>query len=355
MTLRVKVDGSFVETGGAGGAEADEFGWVRPADWLALPAVGESEQKFVGLYAVTDDDSNFLSLLARGAYTVDWGDGTVEDVADNVQANHLYDYSTIGAETLSSRGYKQVIVTVTPQSGSNLTTVNLNQRHPTMTRAYNVPWLDITVGSPNLTTLQLYTTLVNLYSVEQVTIKSHAMTSMASMFRELRGLQSVPLFDTAIVTTMRDMFNGCSSLQTVPLFNTVGVTDMRSAFQNCTSLQSVPLFNTTSCTVFTWTFRLCTSLSSVSAINMAGLAATNQQMFIDCPSLASISATGIKVTFSVVNCKLSRTALVEVFTNLADLTGLTAQTITITGNWGIADLTANDRLIATNKNWTLVE
>ena len=278
MTLRVKVDGSFVETGGAGGADE----WVRPADWLTLPTVGDLEEKFVGLFAVTDDDSNFLALSAAGAYTVDWGDGTVEDVASGVQANHVYDYSLIGAETLSSRGYKQVIVTVTPQSGSNLTTVNLNQRHPTMTRVYNVPWLDITVGSPNLTTLTLFTTLVRLYSVEQVTIKSHAMTAMQGMFRDLRGLQSVPLFNTAGVTNMSLVFNGC-------------------------------------------------------------------------PSLATGALSGTPLTISYINCKLSRSALVDIFTNLADLTGLTGQTITITGNWGIADLTAADRLIATDKNWTIVE
>jgi hypothetical protein len=127
--------------------------WVRPADWLTLPTVGDTEQKFVGLMAITNDDSNFAALLARGAYTVDWGDGTIEDIADNVQAEHLYDYSAISNATLSSRGYKQVIITVTPQGAGNLTLININRKHSqTGLQAYETGWLDIEVGSPNFGT-----------------------------------------------------------------------------------------------------------------------------------------------------------------------------------------------------------
>jgi hypothetical protein len=65
--------------------------WVRPSDWLALPTVTVAEQKFVGLHAVFPEGNNFCAFLFRGAYTVDWGDGVVENVADNVKAEHVYD------------------------------------------------------------------------------------------------------------------------------------------------------------------------------------------------------------------------------------------------------------------------
>ena len=53
------------------------------------------------------------------------------------------------------------------------------------------------------------------------------------------------------------------------------------------------------------------------------------------------------------NCQLSRDALVEIFTNLTNRTATTSATIDITGNWGASALTASDRLIATNKNFTI--
>ena len=79
-------------------------GYVRPADWPALPTISEGEQKFAGLYAVFDSDSNFIALSATGAYTVDWGDGsTPENIASGVQANHIYDYSTVTSIKLLDR------------------------------------------------------------------------------------------------------------------------------------------------------------------------------------------------------------------------------------------------------------
>jgi hypothetical protein len=70
-------------------------------------------------------------------------------------------------------------------------------------------------------------------------------------------------------------------------------------------------------------------------------------MFTTCSSLARIQAKDFQWTFSVANCKLSATALNEIYTNLPTVT---AQTITITGNYGTA---TDDPTIATAKGWTV--
>jgi len=49
--------------------------------------------------------------------------------------------------------------------------------------------------------------------------------------------------------------------------------------------------------------------------------------------------------------KLSRQAIASIFTGLG--TALGTQTVTVTGNHGVPDLTAADLLIATNKGWTV--
>ena len=385
--------GKIAEISGGGGG-----GWVRPADWLPLPEVLPTEQKVVGLYSVDDDDSNFIAILAQGAYTVDWGDGIIENFASNVMAEHQYDFASLPAETLSSRGYKQVVVTVTPQAGQNLTLLNMNQR-PTGfgNQIRTLQWLDVTISVPNAASLTVGgTTSARLSVMEQCTVVTiGSVTNMGSMFSGCLSLQSVPLFNTASVTNMNSMFSGCTSLQSVPLFNTASVTSMFGMFSGCTSLQSVPLFNTSSVNSMFGMFGSCSSLQSVPLFNTASV--TNMgNMFSGCSSLQSVplfntasvtnmssmlnscsslqsvplfntasvtnmssmfnsclalgrsQITGAGITHSYSACNLSASALNEVFTNLATVTG---QTITITNNPGAATC---DRTIATAKGWTVV-
>jgi hypothetical protein len=407
--------------------------WVRPSDWLALPTVTEAEEKFVGLHAVFPEGNNFCALLFRGAYTVDWGDGLVEDFADNVIAEHVYDYASISNATLTSRGYKQVIVTVTPQVGQNLTTINFQQRYTGQNQAYATGWLDVTGSFPNAgagATVTFGGATVGHRYVEQVTwVTIGSATDLTRMFNNCSSLQSVPLFSTASVTIMQLMFTDCRSLKTVPLFNTALVTNMVSMFQNCTSLVDVPLFNTANAQLIDLMFLGCTALETVPLFNTAPVLSMSQMfngcvslrfvplfntalvqnmlsmlnncvslqsvpqfntasvtvmtsMLLSCQSLQSIPALstasitttagsdfGVNFaascnsldrcqmvfarTVGFANCQLGVDALVEIFTNLVDRSATTSATITITNNWGAALLSAGQRDIALNKNWTI--
>jgi hypothetical protein len=64
-------------------------------------------------------------------------------------------------------------------------------------------------------------------------------------------------------------------------------------------------------------------------------------------SLSRIQAKDFRFTFSVASCKLSATALNEIYTNLPTVTG---QTITVTGNYGVA---TDNPAIATAKGWAV--
>lgn len=66
--------------------------WVRNPSWLSITEPASNEQKFVGLYAVYPQ-SNFVALSAEGNYTVNWGDGTIENFNSGVTAYHEYDYT----------------------------------------------------------------------------------------------------------------------------------------------------------------------------------------------------------------------------------------------------------------------
>jgi hypothetical protein len=58
-------------------------------------------------------------------------------------------------------------------------------------------------------------------------------------------------------------------------------------------------------------------------------------------------------SLSLSNTNLSTDALVLLFTDLYDRTGISTTTITITNVYGAASLTPEQIAIATNKNWTV--
>jgi surface protein len=374
--------------------------WQRP-NWIAMPTIAPTEQKVAALFLVGDNDSNFVAFRCSGNYTVDWGDGNIENIASGVTAEHNYVFSSISSGTeigpIGSKS-RQAMIVITPQAGQNLTSISFNFKHSSLgATSYTTPILEITLSAPNCTTLVIGNTTANLRLLEQCTILSHNTTTMSSMFSFCPSLQSVPLFDTSAVTNMSSMFSACFSLKSVPLFNTSSVTNISNMFGNCSSLQSVPLFDTSAVTNMSSMFSFCTSLESVPLFNTSAVtnisnmfnacaclksvplfatsAATNMNtMFSGCRSLQSIpslnasgatsmisfalncnglkrsQATGIKRTVSFENCALSAMNLNEIYTNLEDLTALPTETITVTGNYGV---TAHNPLIATNKNWTV--
>ena len=123
------------------------------------------------------------------------------------------------------------------------------------------------------------------------------------------------------------MFRYCSSLQTIPLLDTSAGTNFSNMFYSCSSLQSIPLLDTSAGTDFLY-------------------------MFYSCSSLQIAALSGTSLDFVYPGSYITTLAIVDIFNGLATVT---AQTITITGNIGVAGLSAANRLIATDKGWTIVE
>ena len=177
--------------------------YTRPSDWLTMPTVASSAQTFVGLFAVSNHDSNYVALKATtstGNYQVDWGDGNVTTHASNTNAEYLYTYSAISESTLSNKGYRQVLITVTPVTG-NITGLNTNIAHSTQSISKKVTWLEYLINLPNLTSLSIAQSGSGPKSswLEKIAI-SHlgGLTSLSNLFSSLSGLKA---FDITASTT----------------------------------------------------------------------------------------------------------------------------------------------------------
>ena len=276
---------AFVQTGN----------WTRPSDWLALNAPTDNTEQFTGLLAITNDDSNYVTLAANstGNYTVDWGDGTVTTHASGTNAEKKYEYSAISESTLSSRGYKQVVVKLT---GTNITQVHTNRPHSALASATNIlyTWLEYHVNLPNCTLLGFNKTGIanGGYQtwVEKITLnKLGNITSFNLIFNLFYALQEVVINATTTgVTNTSYMFNGCQYLKSVPLFNTSNVTNANNMFDGCYLLTTIPSFDFGSVTSATNMFNNCYSLTSVPSLNF-GNVTTLYGMFTNCQNLTTIA------------------------------------------------------------------
>jgi hypothetical protein len=341
--------------------------WVRPSDWLPMPTgITSADQTFVGLHAVIEDNDNYVAFLfttSAGQYQVDWGDGSTPTLHNsNTRAEYQYDFATVSSSTLTSRGYKQAIITVTPVSG-NFLTCNFQQRFvtsPVQNQAYSTGFLDCILSMPNANTGQSINfggiTVAHRY-IERVDIKTIGnATSLNDLFRNLSSLQSIPLFNTINVTQKGSFLRDCVSIKNIPIFNVQNNLNLGDAFNGCISLQSFPLLNTVSVTNMSGMLNNCPSLNSIPALSTASITTTSGTDFSNF-AFTSRSVNRCQMIFArAVNfnsCQLSRDALVEIFTNLVDRSATTAANINISGNWGATALSTTDRDIALNKNFTI--
>jgi hypothetical protein len=326
--------------------------WAIPTDWINFTLPEAAEQKVIGTVAVFDQDSNYLAVnittTDASSYTVDWGDGTSASFASGATAEKNYVWSDISSGTLTSQGYRQAVVTITPTtSGRTFLNLDLSRLHSAITTSTftSSTWLNVAVAAPNATGLSFQynasgstTNRVRVPLIENVNLISFGSTTISHMFRNMfsllnasisnslpagsitatstfngcsslevapalprpltgsassmfsacYSLQVVPLYDTSAVTNMFSMFSNCTSLQTVPFFNTSAATTMQSMFNTCSSLVTIPPFNCSSNTNFDGTFQNCSSLKSFPQITTTSSLTTIATMFTGCRSLATV-------------------------------------------------------------------
>lgn len=175
--------------------------------------------------------------------------------------------------------------------------------------------------------------------------------SMSNMFIRCTNLLGVAedIEFTNKVTNIQGMFCRCQSLHTINTtkFDTSNVTNVLDAFVFCTNLKYIDCTGwdfskvTTSKTCFYDVYRL---KSLIGNRTIEDVLENNISCFKNAKNLHSSFIHNAPL--------IDRASLRAVINGLADLTGQTAQTLTL-GATLIAKLTEEDIAIATNKNWTI--
>ena len=304
--------GTFKLPMGGGGSGSSVTPYERPADWLAMPTPGA--QEVIGLMAVYNDGGNYVAVNCAGNYTVDWGDGTAPvNYATGVTAAYQHTFASLPSGRLTSKGFRQALVRITPQAGFNLTSVIFGTQHPTLAKSYAVGWLDFDVRAPNgivtwgasasviryarlekivirelgaQNPQNLFSNLFNLRSIYIEPSEMTGRTAFNNMFQNCYALEEAPFFDTSSATTTSLMFAGCYSLKIVPNYNLSSTTNVSAMFDGCVSLETVPAFVLGTNTVSM--FQNASTLAETPAFNTSNVTDMNN-MFVNCSALETVA------------------------------------------------------------------
>jgi hypothetical protein len=147
------------------------------------------------------------------------------------------------------------------------------------------------------------------------------------------------------------MYEYCENLKSVPLIDTSSGTNFNYMFYYCSSLTHIPLINisnqTTSLSQFCY---YCSNLNSVPLLDFSNLGGYSS-IFDGCYSLSKGALQGTKYSINYASCKLSPTALDEIFSYLAS--NVTTKSITVTNNWGAAKVSLSGTTTAGSSTVTM--
>ena len=162
--------------------------YVRNPELLELPTLVDGDEEILILQKVYEEGENWLVVQIQGAYEVDWGDGDVTTHTSGSKAYKSVNWSGVSSSTLTSGGYRQSIVRITPQAGQQLTVFNGAQP------ITEDPYL------PNA-------------SAVSVKMAGQNFITMTSAFQSWSTLEDFEFVGSNSVTNMSNMFTSCYNLK----------------------------------------------------------------------------------------------------------------------------------------------
>ena len=297
--------------------------YTRPADWLDLPAVNEGDEVIYMLVAIYENNPNSIVFSVRGDYTVDWGDGNIINYDQNSTSVNAVDGKTgysinwddIDPSTLTSEGYRQAIVKITPQVPGGLTHFNNQSFYQSMLNGVyggvglsglldmkmagqNINYLKVGGGNnPKFEQFEFVgsnsivasNSMFNGSTIKKiVSLDMSNITNGYYMFRQCTKLIELPEdMDLTSLTNVYDMFAYCSSLEKLPTLDLTSCTSMQNMFKHSSQIREINLINTSNVTNGQDAFYGCSNLVKITGLDTSSMTITHQ-MFYGCNKLMDL-------------------------------------------------------------------
>lgn len=293
---------------------------LKPSDWQNLPEPLPDEEVIYILMGVADIDNNYALLSFSGDYTIDWGDGVIENYASAVYASHLYDYNSGFLSSETNEGLKQAIIKVTPQSGQTLfgatfatqLTDFIGSGHYSMFLEVKIACSQFQLASntfqdnPHIRIIDFvyplnddgnyfsraFEDMKSLTWIRRMDIQGLDFISSKNgsyMFANCNSLVKLPFLDLTKFSNLQGAFRYCNSLREINIETSDSLTYCPNMFENCTSLKKVPYVETENCNTLNNFCQSCYNIETFPKLNTSNI--TNFSYFLDsCYSLKKVSA-----------------------------------------------------------------
>ena len=178
-----------------------------------------------------------ILLIGGDGNIINYDSNSTTSLSDKI--NYSFDWNDFDGSTLTSEGYRQVIVKITPQVPGELTYFDLSVSQ-TPFGSLDSPILDIKMAGQNFDTIKINNGY--LYKLEQFEfVGTHNITNATSMFHN-SGIKKLVGLDMNGITNCNNMFYSCRNLIEIPNLDLSNVTNTSQMFYACDSMERFPVF-----------------------------------------------------------------------------------------------------------------
>ena len=322
------------------GAVADKGGVVPEAGDRTMENLPSAIESIPQTHGVLTE----LEVTANGEYLPEEGvDGFSKVVANVVPTKRVVLPSIKVTNNLIVDGY---------WAGELVDTITLTNMKDMFRNCSSLQSLDVSNWDVSnvIDFIYMFDSCSSLQSLDVSNWNVGNATGMGNMFYSCSSLQSLDVsnWDVSNVTSIYNMFYGCSSLKELDVRNwdTRNLKKIYNTFNSCISLQmlDVSKWDASKVETITIPFGGCTSLKSIIGNKSIDDVLEN--------NIGALNGLKISVNPFPGTPNIDRASLRALINGLADLTGQTAQTLTL-GDTLRTKLTEEDIAIATSKNWSI--
>ena len=306
-------------------------------------------------------DGEFANIQVRW----DWGEPRLLPVT----AEHRYSFEALPAASQCSRGYRQVIVTLTPQAGADLTLLDLSPRHSSISQDdASCPWLELHLSLPRaasgaslvLCGYERYGTWDYLGSVERIVIhdaggatnfrwllyyasslrvfelhRAEALEAIDGMFGNCSSIDHIRLPALPQLSSASELLYGATALRELRLSGLANITSLEGVCQDATGLERVWIEDAPRLTCTASLFHGCSNLRQVS-LSGAPRVSDMSSMFAGCSTLVTAPELETAAVTTMASMFEDCTALRHV--PHYDTTGVRSMAWMFSGCWALAQI-----------------
>jgi surface protein len=316
--------------------------YTPPDDWLDIESLAQDGEITLLLSDMGHATYSLKAYVVFNGYTVDWGDGTIENALSNQVVTHTYE---LGDGVPCSRGYTTFKARIYGQTHAVTEFSFVEFRTPSgvymaqpalacvikslniyLSNFYTVNEMFeffIYKSSPDLSRTILTGTSALSGCTSLISAKIDSLGNANYIFDNCTNLKYVEITRTEYLSSAIGMFRYCNKLESLIIDTCNALYDASNMFNGCKSLRSIDFEKFPTVNTYWYMCNGCISLTSINIPSTSSSSNTSKGMLYGCTALIDVNIEHIiygDATDMLAEC----TKLKNITINGAQITNTTA-------------------------------